>query len=385
MPPPTAWYPATQARGQGRGADAGVGPCAATTAHAERTQRAGGPRTGRRATAPAAARAVAGPPPPVPRPWVGCPRQGCRHAVPRTAGASLGAVPPAAPAPPRGHSGAVPEGDTVFQTARSLDQVLAGATLVHGRLNVPAHATADLAGAVVLGTATHGKHLLTRLRRSPEVTGDGEEHLTLHTHRRMDGDWVLLGPGRRLPRRADPDVRVLLVTDAGATAAGLRMPVVELLRTDREHEVIGHLGPDLLHADFDGAEAVRRFTADPTRPLAATLLDQRVVAGLGNLWANELCYLLGVSPWTPVGEVDPRRVLTRAARALRFSANNPGAYQVTTGDTRAGRTHWVAGMAGKPCWRCGTAVRMVPEVPGDAGRRRTWWCPRCQPGPGPDR
>ena len=116
----------------------------------------------------------------------------------------------------------MPEGDTVFQTARSLDRVLAGATLVHGRLNVPAHATADLAGAVVLGTATHGKHMLTRLRRGPELTGGGVEHLTLHTHWRMDGDWVLLGPGRRLPRRADPDVRALLVTDTGYEIFTLR-------------------------------------------------------------------------------------------------------------------------------------------------------------------
>jgi formamidopyrimidine-DNA glycosylase len=251
--------------------------------------------------------------------------------------------------------------------------------VARGELRVPAHATADLSGWTVTGTATHGKHLLTRLRR------EGEEPLTLHTHLRMDGEWALTGPGRRLPARLAPDVRVLLVTDAGRTAAALRMPVVELLRTAAEADVVGHLGPDLLDPRMDAAEAVRRLAAGPTRPLVAALLDQRVMAGLGNLWANELCFLLGRSPWTPVGEVDLPRVVARAARALRFSASGATGYQVTTGNTRPGQEHWVAGRAGQPCRRCGTPVQMVAEVPGDPGRRRTWWCPRCQPGPPPDR
>ncbi|WP_218123702.1 DNA-formamidopyrimidine glycosylase family protein [Quadrisphaera sp. DSM 44207] len=270
--------------------------------------------------------------------------------------------------------------------ARSLDTALAGRELAVGRLRVPAHATADLAGWRVLGTATHGKHLLTRLARG------GETPLTLHTHLRMDGQWALLDPGRRLPSRLVPDVRAVLVTaqdpaapGGGRTAAALRMPVVELLPTAREHDVVGHLGPDLLAPDFDAAEAVRRLGSDPQRPLAAALLDQRLVAGLGNLWANELCFLIGRSPWTPVGEVDLPRLVALAARALRASAAGTTGYQVTTGNTRRGEDHWVAGRAGKPCRRCGTSVRMVEEVPGDPGRRRTWWCPHCQPGPGPDR
>jgi formamidopyrimidine-DNA glycosylase len=200
----------------------------------------------------------------------------------------------------------------------------------------------------------------------------------------MDGEWALLGPGKRLPGRLAPDVRALLVTDTGRTAAALRMPVVELVRTAAEADVVGHLGPDLLAPRVDAAEAVRRLSADPQRPLAAALLDQRNVAGLGNLWANELCFLLGRSPWTPVGEVDVPRVVARAARALRFSATTPRGYQVTTGDARPGRDHWVSGRAGSPCRRCGTTVLAVAEVPGDPGRRRTWWCPRCQPGPGPE-
>lgn len=284
----------------------------------------------------------------------------------------------------------MPEGDSVWKVARTLDGALAGRVLAEGRLNVPAHATADLAGCTVVGTVTHGKHLLTRLVPGPGSAAEGDGPLTLHTHLRMDGRWRVLGAGRHLPRHTEPDVRVKLITETSinkqsSMAIGLKMPVVGLLLTEDERDVVGHLGPDLLHATFDAAEALARFGADPSRPLAATMLDQRVVAGIGNLWANELCYLVGASPWTPVGEVDAVRLLARARRALAFSATSPTGYQVTTGDTRPGRSHWVAGRDGKPCWRCGTTVRMVPEVPGDPGRRRTWWCSRCQPGPGPDR
>jgi endonuclease-8 len=269
----------------------------------------------------------------------------------------------------------VPEGDSVYKEARRLEPVLQGRTLSRGELRVPAHATDDLAGHTVLELDTHGKHLLTRL----------DSGLTLHTHLKMDGSWSVTGPGKRLPRNLLPDVRVLLETDRGSTVYGLSMPVVELVRTADEHEVVGHLGPDPLRADWNLQEAVTRVAGDPTRSLAAALLDQRLVAGLGNLWVNELCFLRGYSPWTPVGEVDVQATLALAARALRHSALVPGAYQVTTGRNRRGEDHWVAGRAGQPCRRCHTTVLVTPEVPGDPERRRTWWCPRCQPGPGPDR
>jgi endonuclease VIII len=269
----------------------------------------------------------------------------------------------------------VPEGDSVYKEARRLEPVLKGRTLTRGELRVPAHATDDLAGLTVLELDTHGKHLLTRL----------ESGLTLHTHLKMDGSWSVTGPGKRLPRHLLPDVRVLLQTDRGSTVYGVSMPVVELVRTADEHAVVGYLGPDPLRSDWDLQEAVRRVATDPARPLAAALLDQRLVAGLGNLWVNELCFLRGHSPWTPVGEVDVKATLALAARALRHSALVPGAYQVTTGRNRRGEDHWVAGRAGEPCRRCRNTILVTPEVPGDPDRRRTWWCPRCQPGPGPDR
>ena len=262
----------------------------------------------------------------------------------------------------------------MFVLARKLERPLLHRTLTRTDLRVPRFATTDLSGRSVEALDTHGKHLLTRLSGG----------LTLHTHLKMDGSWTVTGPGKRLPGRLMPDVRVVLETDSGSTAYGIKLPVVEVLETALEDQSIGHLGPDPLRPDWDPAEAVRRLGSDPDRQLAPALLDQRLVAGWGNLWANELCFLTGHSPWTPVGEVDLEQVVRLGARALNHSAKVPGAYQVTTGNTRRGESHWVAGRAGRPCLRCRTTVRVAEEVPGDPDNRRTWWCTHCQPGPGPE-
>ena len=273
------------------------------------------------------------------------------------------------------HTRGVPEGDSVYKLARRLDRLLKGHTISRSELRVPAHATEDLSGRTVLEHDTHGKHLLTRFSGG----------LTLHTHLRMDGSWTVTRPGRRLPGSLMPDVRVVLQVNSGETAYGVKLPVVDLLRTADEPQVVGHLGPDPLRADWDPEEAVRRIEAGPDRPLVAALLDQRLVAGWGNLWVNELAFLRGHSPWTPVGDVDVPALVRLGARALRHSAHSEGGYQITTGNKRRGEQHWVTGRAGRPCLRCGTTVQVVAEVHDDPERRRTWWCPTCQPGPGPDR
>lgn len=264
----------------------------------------------------------------------------------------------------------MPEGDTVFALARRLDEALCGRVLTLGQLRVPAHSTEGLAGRSIVAHVTHGKHLLTRFSGG----------LTLHTHLRMSGSWTVSSGGRWLPRDVMPDVRVVLRTE-GPAAYGVLLPVVELLRTRDESVVVGRLGPDPLRPDWDVGEATRRIRADPERPIIAALLDQRCVAGFGNLWANELCFLRGHSPWTAVRDVNVGALLDLGARALRRSATVTGAMQVTTGNRRKGEQHWVAGRAGRPCLRCATTVRVVAEVPHDPQRRRTWWCPNCQPGP----
>ena len=258
----------------------------------------------------------------------------------------------------------MPEGDSVFRLAARLREALDGAELASADLRVPRHATADLAGRIVLEHETHGKHLLQRLSGG----------LTLHTHLRMDGSWTVTRHGRVVPRWVQPDVRIRLTTTAGTTAWGIAVPIVELIETRDEAAAVGFLGPDPLRADWDEEEAVRRIAADPARPVLEAIRDQRNLAGLGNLWVNEVCFLRGAHPDRPVGEVDVPRLVALAARMLRHSATHPDAYQVTTGDRRRGETHWVVGRASRPCLRCGTRVAGRGAHPG-----RTWWCPRCQP------
>ena len=262
----------------------------------------------------------------------------------------------------------MPEGDTIYRAARRLDRGLAGRSLVRTDFRVPQHATADLAGQTVLGTDSHGKHLFTRT----------DAGVTLHSHHGMDGSWTVLRPGKQLPHRMAPQVRVVLETDDGNTAYGLVLPVVELIATADEHMVRGGLGPDPLRDDWDADEAVRRLTAAPERTLVAALLDQRNLAGLGNLWVNETCFLRGQSPWTPVADVDVEATVRLAAKMLRYGAFGPTPAQITTGVNRPGEEHWASGRARQPCRRCGTPSRHVGEVPGDRERRRTWWCPRCR-------
>jgi endonuclease-8 len=266
----------------------------------------------------------------------------------------------------------VPEGDTVWLAAKHLHEALAGREVMRSDFRVPQLATVDLAGEQVVEVRPRGKHLLTRFSGGR----------TLHTHFRLDGAWHLYRPGERWRGGPDHEVRVVLeVPDR--VAVGYRLPVVELVPTTEEAGVVGHLGPDLLTDDWsdaDTAEAVRRLRESPDREVRTALLDQRNLAGLGNLYANELCFLRGVSPWSTVRQVDDGAGLDRAVLLGRrlMMANRDTAAQVTTGDRRRGHQHWVHGRARQPCLRCGTPIRSAPQ--GDPGRQRTtYWCPTCQP------
>jgi endonuclease-8 len=261
----------------------------------------------------------------------------------------------------------VPEGDTVWRTARTLDQALTGAALLASDFRVSGLATVDLAGQVVEQTLARGKHLLTRI---------GADH-TLHSHLKMEGSWHLYKPDSRW-RRPTHEARVVLRTEEW-TAVGFALGVVELVRRADEHQVVGHLGPDLLGPDWDEDEALRRLRADPARAVGDAILDQRNLAGIGNMYKAELCFLAGVSPWLPVGEVpDLPRLVRRAKQVLE--ANKERAAQTTTGDLRRGRQLWVYGRDKQPCRRCGTPIRV--QLQGAAARERaTYWCPVCQPMP----
>jgi endonuclease-8 len=265
----------------------------------------------------------------------------------------------------------MPEGDTVWLVARRLDEALSGHHLTRADLRVPSLATTDLTGRRVSATVARGKHLLTRV----------EGGLTLHTHLRMDGMWHLYRRGARWAGGPDHQVRAVLSTSEW-DAVGYRLAVVELLATTDEHLVVGHLGPDLLDPAYDGDEALRRLLSDPGREVGVALLDQRVVAGIGNLYKDETLFVRRTSPWTPVGDVlDPGALLETARRFLE--ANKEHAAQRTTGDPRRGYEHWVHGRAGRPCRRCGTTVRSARQGMSPY-ERVTSYCPTCQTGPQPD-
>jgi len=262
----------------------------------------------------------------------------------------------------------VPEGDTVYRAARLLDRSLTGRELVATDFRVPQHATVDLSGGTVLGTVSRGKHLLTRVDR-------GQEAWTLHTHLKMEGAWRVLRPDQRWPRPAH-QARVVLTTP-DQVAVGFSLGIVELLDRAEEASAVGHLGPDLLGPDWDADEAVRRLMTEPGRPLREALIDQRNLAGIGNMYAAELCFVAGLHPETPVREVAGLRRLVQRAHQM-LDLNKERAFQSTTGNLRERERLWVYRRDRSPCRRCGTPV--VVEMHGPEGQERaSYWCPSCQP------
>jgi formamidopyrimidine-DNA glycosylase len=263
----------------------------------------------------------------------------------------------------------MPEGDTVWLSCRHLHAALAGRVLTRSDFRVPRYATTDLTGRQVLEVASRGKHQLTRV----------EGGVTVHTHLRMEGNWRIkpMAQTSGYPLR-DHRIRLVLA-NAGYQAVGFQLGVVEVLKTSREDQAVGHLGPDLLGPDWDQAEAVRRLAAKPDRPIGEALLDQANLAGIGNLYKAEVLFLRGLNPWEPVGTAGDLGSLVELARQL-LDANKERFSQVTTGNPARGQETWVYGRSGRPCRRCRTPIKSD----GYAGRgstpmeRITFWCPSCQ-------
>ncbi|MEW2565199.1 Fpg/Nei family DNA glycosylase [Streptomyces griseorubiginosus] len=264
----------------------------------------------------------------------------------------------------------MPEGDTVWQAARRLHEALAGRPLTRSDLRVPKYATADLTGRHVLDVTPRGKHLLTRM----------EGGLTLHSHLRMDGTWKVYAHDQRWTGGPAHQIRAIL-GNTDRTAVGYRLPVLELLRTADEHKAVGHLGPDLLGPDWNPERALANLLQDPSRELGEALLDQRNLAGIGNVFKSELCFLLGATPWLPVGALPADRAAHLPALAKKLlEANRDRPIRNTTG--RRGQDLFVYGRAPRPCLRCRTSIRVADQ--GDGSRERpTYWCPHCQTGPTP--
>ncbi|WP_067818543.1 DNA-formamidopyrimidine glycosylase family protein [Nocardia inohanensis] len=251
----------------------------------------------------------------------------------------------------------MPEGDTVYLAAARLRRALAGKTLSRSDFRVPRYATLDLRGQVVESVGSYGKHLFVR---TPE--------LSIHTHLKMEGVWRVYSPGQRWTKPGFT-ARLILATD-DAEAVGFSLGLVEVLRRADEHTAIDHLGPDLLGPDWDAAEAVRRLAAQPERPVGLALLDQRNLAGIGNIYRSEVCFLRRVHPATPVGEIaDLPGLVEQAHRLLGEAVRKPP------------RRTLVYGRQRRPCPRCGTNLvvhLLADDGDGTRADRGIYFCPRCQ-------
>jgi endonuclease VIII len=256
----------------------------------------------------------------------------------------------------------MPEGDTIHSAARRIRAALVGKPIVSIETPQPRHAMdrwpQRLEGRGVRAVDARGKHLFIRF----------EGDFTLHSHLRMTGMWGVYRRGerwRRSPRRA-----WLVIRTTEHEVVEFDGPVLELVTDSRTRfdRWLAALGPDLLAPDFDERRFLARLREDDqSRGLGEALLDQRNVAGVGNMWKAEGCFIAGIDPWRPLRSVSDEDALSvlRAVRPLML-------------DSAAGRfrgERWVFDRAGLPCRRCGTPIRARGQ--GD-DNRTTYWCPTCQ-------
>jgi endonuclease-8 len=286
----------------------------------------------------------------------------------------------------------MPEGDAIFRTARTLDRALAGHEVVRFESVFPAltrvHEDAPITGRTVASVTAAGKHVLMRfsaLRQAqgaPSLPRGGD--LVLRTHMRMNGSWHIYRPGERWqrPRR---DMRLVVATRT-FEAVGFNVPVAEFLTPSdmTRQEDLRRMGPDLLADTFDADEGVRRFREQGTLEIADALLNQRIVAGAGNIYKSEVLFLCGVSPFARVDELDDgalRRLLATARTHLKANVAHPAGGITTYRGYRRGagrdgsHRRYVYGRARKPCRKCGTPIRVRAQGP---HARLTYWCPTCQ-------
>lgn len=256
----------------------------------------------------------------------------------------------------------MPEGDSVAKSAARLRPFLVGESIlsVGGTARSVRVNSGRILDASVRGIRTYGKNLVIDL----------DSGYSIRVHLGMPGRWRVL-PAEKSPPGSS---RLVLSTQRGH-AACLAAPTVEVDRTPRIDLELKRLGPDVLRDDFDPDVLVRRARARNDRPIAEALLDQRVVAGIGNVYKSELLFLAGLHPETRVEVVSDealREIANRAALLMR--ANVHSGPRITTRDRRRGRELWVYDRSGEPCRRCSTPIEVSR-----LGDRVTFWCPTCQP------
>lgn len=266
----------------------------------------------------------------------------------------------------------MPEGDTIFQTAAALRPLLVGQPVLGARARTPGPAIQRVIGSHVTSVEPLGKHMVIRF----------DNGLALHTHLRMSGTWHRYAPGERW-RIPAWKARVVLEVPEHVVVC-FNAPVAELMedRAVNLHPALLALGPDLVQPSFDADEAFARLRARSGDEIAEALLDQRVMAGVGNVFKSEILFVESVNPWTPVSLLDDSKLHSLIDTAHRLLQQNvaagAGPHRITTrGDASArGASLWVYGRANRACLRCRTPIRTRRQ---GALNRPTYWCPHCQP------
>jgi len=264
----------------------------------------------------------------------------------------------------------MPEGDTIFRAARTLHQALAGKVVTRFETVLPKLARVDdqtpVAGRRIERVEAAGKNLIMSF----------SDDLILRTHMRMNGSWHIYRTGERW-QRPRSDMRIVIATE-DFVAVGFNIPVAEFhtARTLARADDVRLIGPDLLGSSFDAEEILRRMRARPGSEIANVLLNQRVLAGIGNVYKSETLFIAGVSPFASVESLDDsalNRVIAIARKLLRYNASPGTNARRTTGSMRDADALYVYGRAGKPCRKCGTPIEKQLQ-----NERLTYWCPRCQ-------
>ena len=280
----------------------------------------------------------------------------------------------------------MPEGDTIFRAARTLNQALAGRVVTRFETAyaplASVHDQMPITGRTIERVESHGKWLLFHF------SGD----LILVTHMLMSGSWHIYRTGERW-KRARSHMRVVVATSQ-FEAVAFDVPVARFhtARSLERHTSIPALGPDLLGKTFSEDEAVQRLLARADEEIANVLLNQRVMAGIGNVFKSEICFACGVHPFRQVATLRPQEVDCLLATARKFLAMNASPTEQegiatytggrrTTGSRNQAARLWVYRRHGQPCRRCGASILMRKQ---GTGARSTYWCPQCQPN-GPEK
>lgn len=261
----------------------------------------------------------------------------------------------------------MPEGDTIFRTARTLGTALTHEEITRFRTTLPELMGSGLVGLRVEGVESRGKNLLLHF-------SDGR---ALYSHMRMTGSWHVYAQGERWRR---PEHQARCAVDVrDRVAVCFNAPVLELLTPGalRRHRLLSRLGPDLLSEAPDFDEALRRLRREPLRPLGDAVMDQGAVCGIGNVYKSETLFLERRDPFAHVGALSIEDLRSVLARARKLMLANLTGYPRVTHPAPGGR-YWAYGRRDAPCFTCGATIRMRRQ--GEAGRS-TYWCPTCQPPP----